>query len=438
MAQTASLELRDQAAATSWLAVGICFLINMLDGFDIVAMSFTAPLIEREWGLAPTDVGILLSSGLFGMAAGSVFLSPIADLFGRRAVLLLCLSIITVGMIASPLADARNELALFRFFTGLGIGGLLSGINTIAAEYAPPQHRKLAIGLVTSSYPIGVTVGGFISIPLIAAYGWPAVFVFGGLMSLVMIPVVYFLLPESLAFLLSGKPRNALARANAVLRRLNRPEIARLPEAKAKDAEAKKDLLDIFRPGLRTATFLICAAFFMNVMSFYFLMGWIPRIVVSMGLTNDVGIAAVSFINLFGVVGGFLAGYLAARFGLGRVTAIFMVLMYASMLLFALVPASPLLIWIAASILGFFMIGTMVGLYAIVAHVFPGHVRTTGTGFAIGIGRLGAVVGPLIAGYLIAAGWQRPAYFAVLGIPTLIAAVLSLQAARREREIETV
>jgi benzoate transport len=438
MAQTASLELREQAAVSSWLAVGICFFINMLDGFDILAMSFTAALIEREWGLMPTDVGFLLSAGLAGMVIGSLFLSPIADTLGRRAVLLLCLSIITVGMLLSAFADSRNELALCRFLTGLGIGGLLAGITTVAAEYAPPQHRKLAIGLVTSSYPIGATLGGFAAIPLIAAYGWPSVFVFGGLLSLVLIPVVYFALPESLAFLLSGKPRNALARANAVLRRLDRAQIAALPEVKALDPAEKKDLLDIFRPGLRTGTMLICAAFFMNMVTFYFLMGWIPRIIVGMGLPNNVGIAALSFINLFGVVGGSLAGYWTGRAGLGRVTAIFMVLMYGSILLFGLVPPDPTLIWIAASILGFFMIGTMVGLYAIVAHVFPTHVRNTGTGVAIGLGRLGAVAGPYLAGLLIAAGWQRPLYFAVLGIPTLIAAGLSLQAARRERDIESV
>jgi MFS family permease len=385
----------------------------------------------------PTDVGFLVSAGLAGMVVGSLFLSPIADTLGRRAVLLLCLSIITVGMFLSAFTDARNELAFCRFFTGLGIGGLLASLNTVAAEYAPPQHRKLAIGLVTSSYPIGATLGGFAAIPLIAAYGWPAVFIFGALLSLVLIPVVYLLLPESLAFLFSGKAKNALTRANAVLRRLGRPQIAALPASQASDAEAK-DLLDVFRPGLLTGTLLICGGFFMNMVTFYFLMGWIPRIVVSMGLTNDVGIAAVSLINLFGVAGGFLAGYLAARFGLGRVTAAFMVLMYASMLLFAVVPADRMLIWTAASVLGFFMIGTMVGLYAIVAHIYPTHVRTTGTGTAIGLGRLGAVAGPYLAGVLIAAGWQRPLYFAVLGIPTLIAAVLSLAAARREREIETV
>ena len=437
MAGTAVLESSPARGATSWLAVGICVFINMLDGFDILAMSFTAPVIAREWGLAPTDVGILLSAGLAGMVVGSLALSPVADTLGRRAVLLLCLSIITAGMMLSAFADSRGELALYRFFTGLGIGGLLSGINTVAAEYAPPEHRKFAIGLVTSSYPIGATLGGFAAIPLIAEYGWQAVFVFGGLLSLILIPVVWFALPESLAFLLSGKPRNALARANAVLRRFDQPALSALP-AQPAGPTRKKTLLDILSPELRAGTALICAAFFMNMLSFYFLMGWIPKLITDSGLANTVGITALSLINLFGVIGGSLAGWWAGRGSMGFVTFTFMLMMYVSMLAFSLMPAEPLPLWIASSVLGFFMIGTMVGLYTIVAHVFPTHVRATGTGAAIGLGRLGAVAGPYLGGVLIAAGWQRPLYFAVLGIPTLIASVLAVLAARREREIETV
>jgi benzoate transport len=435
MAGTAVLESSPARGATSWLAVAICVFINMLDGFDILAMSFTAPVIAREWGLAPTEVGILLSAGLAGMVVGSLALSPVADTFGRRAVLLLCLSIITAGMMLSAFADTRFELAVFRFLTGLGIGGLLAGINTVAAEYAPPEHRKFAIGLVTSSYPIGATLGGFAAIPLIAEYGWQAVFVFGGLLSLILIPFVYFALPESLAFLLSGKAKNALARANAVLRRFDQPQLAALP---AQRETRKKTLLDVLSPELRTGTLLICAAFFMNMLSFYFLMGWIPKLITDSGLPNSVGITALSLINLFGVIGGSLAGWWAGRMSMGWVTFLFMLMMYVSMILFSVMPAEPAPLWIASSILGFFMIGTMVGLYAIVAHVFPTHVRATGTGAAIGLGRLGAVAGPYLGGVLIAAGWQRPLYFAVLGIPTLIAAMLAVLASRREREIESV
>jgi MFS family permease len=167
-------------------------------------------------------------------------------------------------------------------------------------------------------------------------------------------------------------------------------------------------------------------------------MGWIPKLITDSGLPNAVGITALSLINLFGVIGGALAGWWAGRMSMGWVTFVFMLMMYVSMILFSVMPAEPAALWIASSILGFFMIGTMVGLYTIVAHVFPTHVRATGTGAAIGIGRLGAVAGPYLGGVLIAAGWQRPLYFAVLGIPTLLAAVLAVLAARREREIETV
>ena len=424
-------------AASSWLAVGICVFINMLDGFDILAMAFTAPVIADAWTLTPTQLGVLFSAGLAGMTLGSLALSPIADTWGRRAVLLLCLSIITVGMLLSALASGHLELAFFRFLTGLGIGGLLSGINTVAAEYAPARQRNFAIGLVTSAYPVGATLGGIAAIPLIRTYGWESVFVLGGLLSLVMIPIVYFALPESLAFLLSRKPRNALVRANAILRRFNAPTLAALPEIKRTGVE-RQTLVDIARPGLRVGTALICGAFFMNMLTFYFLMSWVPKLVVDMGLSTDIGITASVLINLFGTFGGGICGYLASRANLGKVTAICMVLMFAAMIAFALMPPVAAAVLAASAVLGFFMIGTMVGLYAIVAHVFPTHVRATGTGAAIGLGRLGAVAGPYLGGVLIAAGWSRPLYFALLGIPTLIAAVLTVFAARRAREIETL
>lgn len=423
------------ATGASWLAVWVCFVINMLDGFDILAMAFTAPLIEREWGLVPTELGLLFSAGLAGMVVGSLSLSPIADTIGRRAVLLLCLGIVTAGMMLSAFATELMQLVGLRFLTGLGIGGLLSGLNTVAAEYAPAHQRKFAIGLVTASYSLGATIGGFASIRLIAEFGWPAVFMFGGIASLVMIPIVYFALPESLAFLLSGKPKNALARVNAVMAATGRPALSALP---AQAAGAKPSLFDIFKPDMRVGTALICAAYFMNMMTFYFVLSWTPRVIVSMGQTPNVGILASTYMNLAGFIGGVLLGVWANRFPVGRATSVFMVAMYATMILFSNLPANVPVLLAVSAMLGFFMIGTMSGLYTIVAVVFPTHVRATGTGVAIGIGRLGAVVGPYLGGMLIEANWSRPASWAVLGIPALIAAVLATQAAKRERAIEAI
>jgi benzoate transport len=423
---------------TAWLVVAICTVINMLDGFDVLAIAFTAPHIAAAWQLQPTQIGILLSAGLAGMTLGSLLLSPIGDVLGRRTVLLACLAIVSGAMIASAFCSTVMQLAICRFVTGLGIGGMLSGITTVTAEYAPPERRNFAIGLVTVGYPIGATLGGMAAIPLIAQFGWTSVFIFGGLLSLAMIPVVWLALPESLAFLLSRQPHNALSRANDVLQRLDRAPLAALPERRSAEASERKTLLDIFRPGLAVATVLICTAFFLNMFSFYFVMSWTPKVVVDMGLPPDIGITASVLLNLFGVVGGVLCGYLSERYGVARVTGIYMVMTFVSMVVLSLVPATVPAVLAAASFLGFFMLATMVGLYSIVAAVFPTHVRTTGTGVAIGIGRLGAVAGPYSAGVLIQAGWQRPAYWAALGVPVLLAAAVTAIAARRRRTFEVV
>jgi benzoate transport len=423
-------------AKTAWVVVALCTIINMMDGFDVLAISFAAPEVAREWGLQPTQLGLLFSAGLAGMTVGALVLSPLADILGRRTILLTCLFVISAAMILSAYAQGLTSLALFRFLTGLGIGGMLSGINTVTAEYAPERQRNFAIGLVTCGYPIGATLGGIAAIPLIAQFGWPSVFLFGGFLSLVMIPIVWVALPESLAFLLSRQPRDALVRANALLRRLERPQLASLPQPAARDGKGRKSLFDIFDSSLIAGTLLIVTAFFMNMLSFYFVMSWTPKVIVDMGLSTQVGISASVAINMFGVVGGILCGYLAGRFGLARVTGIYMLMTFVGMVVFSFMPADFTLLMVASAFLGFFLLGTMVGLYAIVAVVFPTHVRATGTGVAIGIGRLGAIVGPYLGGILIAAGWQRPLYWAALGVPVLIAAVVTAGAAQRARRIE--
>ena len=422
---------------TGWLVVAICTIINMLDGVDVLAISFTAPSIAAEWGLAPTQLGILFSAGLAGMTVGSLALSPLADVIGRRSVLLLCLATITAAMLASAFAGGLAELALFRFVTGLGIGGILSSMNTITAEYAPAHRRSLAISIVTMGYPVGATLGGIAAIPLIEQFGWQSVFLFGGVLSLAMIPIVWFALPESLSFLLSRQPNNALRRANEIMQKLERPQLAALPQATDSNG-ARKGLLDVLGPDLRIATILICSAYFLNMLSFYFVMSWTPKVVVDMGLPGRVGIMATVLINLVGVAGGLLCGWLGERYGLARVTGAYMLLNFVAMVMFALMPAAAPPVLGMAALLGFFMMGTMVGLYATVAHVFPTHVRATGTGAALGIGRLGAVAGPYLGGLLIAAGWGRPAIWAALGLPLLLAALVTAAAARRRRTIEAI
>ena len=210
------------------LAVALCVTLNMLDGFDVLVMAFTASEVAREWGLSGARLGVLLSAGLFGMAGGSLFVAPWADRFGRRAIILLCLGVITAGHAGCRAARrAPRSSPSLRVLTGIGVGGILASLNVITSEYSSRRWRNTAISLQVTGYPIGATIGGTIAAFLITRYGWRSAFVFGAVASAVMIPVVIRSLPESLDFLLARHPPDALRRLNDLLRRMGRPEAAR-------------------------------------------------------------------------------------------------------------------------------------------------------------------------------------------------------------------
>jgi benzoate transport len=403
-------------------AVTICMIVNMLDGFDVLAIAFTGPAIAHDWALAPTQLGLLFSAGLLGMTVGSLFISPVADWVGRRWLTLIGLLVITVGMLASSRANGLAELALFRVFTGLGIGSLLSSINTIVVEFSSTERKDFAVSLMAVGYPIGGTIGGMIAVYLIHAFGWRSVFVFGGVCSAVLLPIAYVWLPESLDFLLFKKPHNALARINDLLARLGQPAIDNLPALE--NAPEKTSIFSIFDRGFATRTALICSAYFLTMLPFYFVLNWTPKVLVDEGLSLSIGISGSIVMNATGVVGGLLFGLWARRSGLKRLGAVFMLLLLVSIVAFGFAGSYLLLLMVFAMAIGFSMIGTICGLYAIIGAMYPVRIRNTGTGLAIGIGRLGAIAGPYLGGVLIAAGWSRPLYCVVLSLPLLASAFL--------------
>ena len=405
-------------------AVTICMVINMLDGFDVLAIAFAGPVIAKDWALAPTELGLLFSAGLAGMTAGSLFLSPFADTWGRRPVVLAGLVVISIGMIGSAFTHGLWELAGLRVFTGLGIGTLLSSINTIVAEYSSRKRMDFAVSFMAIGYPVGATLGGMVSIWLITQFGWRAIFIFGGIVSAVIIPVVMVRLPESLDFLLIKRPKHALARINALLAKMNKGRIDALPEIPPHETVSVRSVTGIFNRSFLEPTLLICISYFMVMLSLYFLLNWTPKVLVDQGMSLQYGISGAVLMNAGGVIGGLLMGYFAGIFGLRRLSALYMVLLFVSVTAFGFAKADLLTMAAIVTVIGFFLIGVIASLYALVAAMYPPQVRNTGTGLAIGIGRFGAIAGPYLGGVLIAAGWPRPAYCVALALPTLLAAIL--------------
>lgn len=404
------------------VVVAICVMICALDGFDVLVVAFTAAAIARDFGLGPTDLGMLFSAGLAGMGLGALFIGPLGDKLGRRATVLLCLSILCAGMMISAATRNVTELAAMRFFTGLGIGGGLANVNIVVAEYASNRWRNLSISLMSLGYPIGATLGGVFSVYLISAYGWRSVYVFGGLVALLLVPAVVAFMPESLDYLIARRRPDALAKANAVLRRMGRPALAALPAPSRSEEAPNTGLLAIFRPPYATRTAAVCLAYFCVMMTCYFFLSWTPKVLTEQGLSIAGGISGSMLMNIGGVAGCLLFGFYARAAGTRRLAAAFMVGLFAAASVFGLVPATAAALLAATLAIGFCLYASINSMYAVVPSVFPAVVRTTGTGVAMSVGRLGAVVGPALAGVLMSAGWDRPAYCVALAAPMLVAA----------------
>lgn len=413
-----------------WSAIAICITLIMLDGFDVLVMAFTAASVSAEWKLTGAQLGVLFSAGLFGMAAGSLFLAPLADRFGRQPIILLCLVIITLGMALSAIAQDSYQMAATRAFTGIGIGGMLASVGVITAEYASNRWRSTAVALQATGYPIGATIGGSIAAVLLQNYGWRSVFVFGALATAAMIPLVIWRLPESVDFLASRRPPGALDKLNALLRRMGRPTLDALPPAPSAAQRASNSIAGLFAPELGRSTLLLWGAFFLLMFGFYFALSWTPKLLVSAGLSAQQGITGGVLLNIGGIVGGSLFGLLASRFELGRLTAAGLTLTAVAMAAFGAVTGQLNASFTVAFFIGAFIFAGMAGLYAFAPAIYPAGVRTTGMGWAIGIGRIGAILAPLIAGMLLDGGWQPGQLYYVFALP-LLAAMVCVLALRR-------
>ncbi len=411
------------------LVVALCVTLNMLGGFDVLVMAFTASEVSREWSLSGAGLGVLLSAGLVGMAGGSLFVAPRADRFGRRAIILICLGVITVCMLASALAQAPSHLTALRALTGIGIGGILASLNVITSEYSSRRWRSTAISLQATGFPIGATIGGAVAAFLIPSYGWRSAFLFGAIGSGIMIPVVIRSLPESLDFLLARRPPDALQRLNDLLRRMSRPGVSQLPEPHAVEPADRRPSSRLFRGPAARSTPLIWSAFFLLMFGFYFVASWTPKLLVAAGLSTSQGVTGGVLLNLGGIAGGSLFGFLALRLPLKRLACVYLGGSAASMLLFGAFGADLEAAFPIALVMGAFLFGSMIGLYAATPILYPAATRATGMGWAIGSGRFGAILAPVSAGLLVDGGWNTSDLYYAFAAPVVVA-VLAVRALR--------
>jgi MFS family permease len=383
-----------------WIVVVLMVLLNALDGFDVLASAFAAPGITKEWGIPRSELGIVLSAELIGMGFGSILLGGMADKVGRKSTMLLCLVIMALGMYLAHSAASVMSLTIYRLFTGLGIGGMLASTNAVVAETTNKASRSYAMALYVIGYPIGGVIGGFAAQTwLLVDHDWRAVFLFGAVVTAMMIPLVMLLVPETPAFHAARRAPDALQRINRSLRALMQPPIDALPPLKA-DAPKPKVSDILSKPGLRQVTWMLAIGYTLHTLTFYYVLKFAVQIVSDAGFSQPQAASTLTIANLGGAIGGLLFGFLLKKWDIKGPTIAAMLLGVGAVIWFG-TGHDTLNGWrLAAFLTMFFLNAAIVGYYAAFARGFPAYARATGTGFALGIGRAGAAGSPILAGFL--------------------------------------
>lgn len=412
------------------LVIAITVGLNALDGFDILAISFASPGIAAAWGVRPTALGVVLSMELIGMGLGSLLLGGIADQLGRRPTVMACLAAMGIGMFMATTSGNVVELSAWRILTGFGIGGMLSSINALVAEYSNRRRRNFCIAAMSTGYSIGGVVGGFFASRLLETFDWRSTFYLGAAVTFLFIPVIYFAVPESVHWLARKQPADALERINRAMQRMGRAAVTALPVLQAE--ERRRHIGDIFSSRLLATTLLITCAYFLHTITFYFVLKWVPQIVVQFGFNPASAGNVLTWASVGGVIGGVLFGFLTLRANLKLLTMF--ALMCAGIFVAAFGRTPPDLVIMSAlvTVAGTFCSAGVVGFYALMAQLYPTHARAFGTGFVISVGRGGAALSPIIAGVLLDADLRLPVVGMVMGSGSIAAlAVLSFLRTQR-------
>ena len=421
---------RGGVSAQQMLVVGLCMFFNMLDGFDITAMAVVASSVSAELELTADRLGWIFSFALAGMMAGAMFLAPVADIIGRRKLIIVAIALIGGSMMLTAAATTLTEFVVLRFISGLGAGAMLASQAALASEYSSERLRAFSVAAVTSGYPLGAMMTSVIAAQIMPIWDWRGMFWFGGILTFSMVLVAWLLMPESLMYLFERRPPGALGRINRILRRLGKEPIAALPTAVADPAEKPgfaTGMLRLLHADQRKTTLTLWTAFLLCLSTLYFLMSWIPILMEDSGFGAEAGRDAYFLFNLGGVIGIYVMGWLSTRYKLTDLICCLSVASAVFMVVFALAPTRLNLLLALTLVVGILQQGGYTGLYSAAAKAYPTAIRSTGIGWSIGLGRFGAVVGPAVAGYLIAAGIDMSANYIIFAVPMALGGLIAFR-----------
>src|SRR5712672_1205578 len=406
-----------------------CAAVLFLDGFDTTAIGYVAPSLAKEWGLTKNALGPVFSAGLFGLMIGALAFGPLADRVGRKKIIIYSTLAFGIGTLATAFIADVNTLLAIRFLTGLGLGGAMPNAVAMTSEFSPRRRRATMVMIMFVGFSIGAALGGLLAAALIPQFGWRSVFAVGGVAPLLLAPILALRLPESVRFLaFNGRadarvaqllgligPKAAFAPTTRFV--VDEPELAGIP------------VKHLFRGGRTLATLLMWVVFFMSLLDIYFLSNWLPTVLNDLGASVSEAAAIGSMLQVGGVVGTFTLGSIIDRFSFRALALVYFVAVFAVGAIGQL-GHSVVFVTMAIFAAGFCIVGGQIAANALAATFYPTSVRATGVGWALGIGRVGSIIGPLVGGALLIAKWSPGAVFMAAAGAALCAAVAAFSLSR--------
>lgn len=403
-----------------WTVVALCALLLIFDGYDLFIFGVVLPAIMREWGLTPLQAGALGSYALFGMMFGALAFGTLADKIGRKKGIAICFTLFSAATLVNGFASNPTEFGICRFIAGLGCGGLMPNAVALMSEYAPKRLRSTLVAVMFSGYSLGGMLAAGVGIYMLPAYGWQSMF-FAAAVPLLLLPLILWWLPESVGFLVrdgqTAKARRILDQIDPTLS-LGEADTLHMNDTKGRGVA----VFELFRDGRAIRTLSLWVAFFCCLLMVYALSSWLPKLMASAGYSLGSSLSFLLVLNFGGMAGAILGGWLGDRLNLGKVMVVFFIAAAMSISLLGF-KSAPVVLYLLIFVAGATTIGTQILLYAGTAQFYGLSIRSTGLGWASGIGRNGAILGPLLGGALMGMNLPLQLNFIAFAVPGAIAAL---------------
>lgn len=409
-------------------------LLMLFDGFDLTIYGAVVPTLMDEWGISAVEAGMYGSYALFGMMFGALIFGTLADKLGRKRIIIICVSIFSLFMLLSGLAPSPEMFGVFRFITGLGLGGMMPNVIGLISEYSPEGMRSRMIATIMAGYSVGGVVAAFLSMLLISNFGWESVFFFGAL-PLLFLPFLVKVLPDSVGTLITRNDHKGiqkiLVKANATYQPsenetfvLNKPK------------EASSPVKNLFTEKRGLLTVMIWLTYFMSLLMIYGLNTWLPKFMNEAGFPLGSSLSFLLALNVGATIGAILMGWVADRWGVGRALILFFIIATISITSLGFA-TNMVLLYVMVAIAGAATVGTQNLTHSYTSQFYPITMRSTALGWALAVGRIGGILGPTIGGILLASSLTLQLNFFVFAIPGLIAALAVFLANRQGRKVIT-